>query len=493
MSALTLETNGCHEEQVIKTTTDFTKPAVNSLNTRAIITDISSYNLLSAKPDDLPTRHLLRSLNPKDELKILVKIQYKDERKDFAIKALINSGVIGNFIHSKVVDQFHLPSIKLSEPISTYNADQTMNLIGEVTHQVQLKMTFGYHEEEIILYVLNLEKDDITLGHTWLKLHNPKINWKTDQVAICRCPPSCFKRKAIGKPKENQKRTFTTIDLKESSEDTSIIFPMKDVEEVEEDSLHMIRLLCRKNQIGQFEPVAITEDLKDKIPEDLHDYLLIFDKKAAARMPVKKLWDHEIELKEGFQPKRAKVYPLSPAERKEVEEWLKEHLEKGYIQESKSPQTSPVFFVPKKDETKRMVQDYRYLNTWTIRNAYPLPLILDLVDRLIGAKIVTKLDLRHGYNNLQILEQDRWKAAFATHQGSFEPTVIFYGMTNSPAVFQTMMNHLFRDLINRGVVVVYMDDILIFTKDMEEHNKVIEEVLTILKENNLFLKPEKCV
>ena len=419
----------------------------NVLTIRAIITKVSSHdskNVPNATTDVLTTRHLLRSLNPKDELKIPVRI-YQEERKGFEVKALIDSGATGNFIHTNVVDEFHFPMIKLSQPIPTYNADQTMNLIGEVTHQVNLKMTFGQHQEEIKLYVLNLGKDQITLGHTWLKRHNPKINWKTDEVKMSRCPRSCFKRKASEQPKptSTQKEIFMTNDCEYKDEEIPMGFPMKDLEEVEEDSLHMIRLLCRRNQAGLPEPVAITEDLKDKIPEDLHEYLLIFDKKAAARMPVKKLWDHEIELKEGFQPKRAKVYPLSPAERKEVEEWLQEHLQKGYVQESKSPQTSPIFFVPKKDGTKRMVQDYRYLNTWTVRNAYPLPLISELVDRLIGAKIFTKLDLRHGYNNLQILEQDRWKAAFATHQGAFEPTVMFYGMTNSPAVFQTMMNHLF--------------------------------------------------
>ena len=236
-----------------------------------------------------------------------------------------------------------------------------------------------------------------------------------------------------------QKKIFMINDFECKDEEISMDFPIKDLEEVEEDSLHMIRLLCRCNQAGLPESVAITEDLKDKILEDLHKYLLIFDKKAAVRISIKKLWNHEIELKEGFQPKWAKVYPLLPAKRKKVEEWLQEHLQKGYVQESKSPQMSPVFFVPKKDGTKRMVQDYCYLNTWTVRNAYPLPLISELVDQLIGAKIFTKLDLRHGYNNLQILEQDRWKAAFATHQGAFEPTVMFYGMTNSPAVFQTMM------------------------------------------------------
>ena len=149
---------------------------------------------------------------------------------------------------------------------------------------------------------------------------------------------------------------------------------------VEEDSLHMIRLLCQRNQTGQLEPVAITEELKNKISEDLYNYLLIFDKKAAIRISVKKLWDYKIELKESFQPKRAKVYPLSLVERKEVEELLKEYLDKGYVQESKSLQISLVFFVSKKDRTKRMVQDYCYLNIWTVHNAYPLSLISDLVD-----------------------------------------------------------------------------------------------------------------
>ena len=148
-------------------------------------------------------------------------------------------------------------------------------------------MTFEHYKEEIILYILNLEKDDIILGHTQLKLHNPRINWKMDEVTMCRCPPSYFKRKATGKPKKNQKKTFTTINLEDNSIDIPIIFSIKDVEEVEEDSLCMTRLLCQKNQTEKLEPVAIRQDLKNKIPEDLHEYLLIFDKKAAARMPVK--------------------------------------------------------------------------------------------------------------------------------------------------------------------------------------------------------------
>jgi hypothetical protein len=154
---------------------------------------------------------------------------------------------------------------------------------------------------------------------------------------------------------------------------------------------------------------------------------------------------------------------------------------------------SPVFFVKKKDGTLRFVQDYRKLNAMTIRNRYPLPLVPDIMSRVAGAKFFTKLDVRWGYNNIRIREGDEWKAAFRTNRGSYEPLVMFFGLCNSPATFQTMMNDIFKELIDEGVVVVYMDDILIFTKTREEHQKVVSRVLQILKDNNLYLKPEKCI
>ena len=127
-----------------------------------------------------------------------------------------------------------------------------------------------------------------------------------------------------------------------------------------------------------------------------------------------------------------------------------------------------------------------------IKNRYPLPLIGELIDRLKGAKYFTKLDVWWGYNNVQIKEGDEWKAAFRTNIGLFEPTVMFFGLTNSPATFQAMMNHLFHDLIMKGKVVIYLDNILIFSKDIDEHRQITRQVLQILQENKLSLKPEKC-
>jgi len=153
---------------------------------------------------------------------------------------------------------------------------------------------------------------------------------------------------------------------------------------------------------------------------------------------------------------------------------------------------APVFFIKKKDGSLRLVQDYRALNSITVKNKYPLPLISELVSQLRGAKYFTKLDVRWGFNNVHIKPRDKWKAAFRTNRGLFEPLVMFFGMTNSPATFQTMMNDIFRDLIAEGIMVVYLDDILIFTRMEEEHAKAIRRVLQVLQEHKLFLRPEKC-
>jgi len=159
------------------------------------------------------------------------------------------------------------------------------------------------------------------------------------------------------------------------------------------------------------------------------------NKKQLERMPTRKVWDHAIDVKEGFVLRKGKVYPLSREEREEVREFVKEQLRKGYIQPSKSPQTVPVFFVEKKDGKKRMVQDYRYLNEWMVKNNYPLPLISDVLENIRMKKVFTKMDLRWGYNNVRIKEGDEWKAVLTTLEGSFEPTVMFFGLTNSPATF----------------------------------------------------------
>jgi len=154
-------------------------------------------------------------------------------------------------------------------------------------------------------------------------------------------------------------------------------------------------------------------------------------------------------------------------EQKELDQFLKENLETGQIRLSKSPMASPVFFIKKKDGTLWLVQDYWALNMMTVKNKYPLPLISKLINKLRGAKYFTKLDVWWGFNNVWMKEGDEWKSAFWTNWGLFKPLVIFFGLCNSPATFQTMMDDIFNDLITDGVVVVYLDDILIFMETLE--------------------------
>ena len=228
----------------------------------------------------------------------------------------------------------------------------------------------------------------------------------------------------------------------------------------------------------------------DPIPEQYNGFEEVFKKAEFDTLPLKRPWDHAIELKPGSEPAGCKIYPLNLDEQKELDTFFEEHLHTGHIQPSKSPMALPFFFVKRKDRRLRPVQDYRKLNNMTIKNQYPLPLIQELVNKLKGTKYFTKLDVRWGYNNVLIKEGDEWKAAFLTNRGLFKPLVMFFGLTNSPATFQTMMHELLRDLINTGKVLVYIDDILIFTNNLDKHCKLVHQ--SILRANKLYLKPEKC-
>ena len=231
-----------------------------------------------------------------------------------------------------------------------------------------------------------------------------------------------------------------------------------------------------------------------QIPPEYHEYLDVFDEKKADRFPKSRSWDHKIEMKPGFEPKSFKSYNLTPEEREQQELFVSEQLKKGYIRPSKSPMASPFFFVTKKDGRLRPTQDYRYLNQWTKKNAYPLPLISEMMDKIkaSGAKYFTKLDVRWGYNNVRIKTGDEWKAAFKTNNGLYEPTVMFFGLCNSPATFQAMMDSIFEDEVHEGWIIIYMDDILIFSKTKKTLEEQTKRILQKLRDNDLFLKPTKC-
>ena len=313
----------------------------------------------------------------------------------------------------------------------------------------------------------------------WLRRHNPEIDWKTEEVKMMRCLDECGKKWKTGR------QTKLGWKKQEEREEKERRRPM-----IEEEKMIARIVEEKENKEEDLIELRATEEM---VPRRFHKYLKVFEKKDSERMPTRKTWDHAIDLREGFVPKKGKIYPLSRVEREEVQEFMKDQLKKGYIRPSKSSQTSPVFFVLKKDGKKRMVQDYRYLNSWTIKNNYSLPLISDLMDSIGKKKVFMKMDLRWGYNNIRIKEGAEWKPVFSMPKESFEPTVMFFGLTNSPATFQAMMNDLLRDLVVEEKVAVFIDDVMVAIETEEGHDKIVEEVLRRLEENDLFVKLEKCV
>ena len=184
---------------------------------------------------------------------------------------------------------------------------------------------------------------------------------------------------------------------------------------------------------------------------------------------------------------------MSKNEREKVQNFVNDQLRKGYIRPLKSPQTSPVFFVSKKNRSKRMVMDYYSLNKQTVKNNYLLLLITDLIDNIGSKKVFTKMDLQWGFNNVRIKEGDEWKGAFTMHIGLFEPTIMFFGITNSSATFQAMMNEILRDLANKSKVATFVNNVLVETKTEGGHDEIVKEILRRLEKNSLYIKPERCV
>jgi len=235
------------------------------------------------------------------------------------------------------------------------------------------------------------------------------------------------------------------------------------------------------------------EETLENVPKKFRSHLAILGKKAADALPKHQSYDCKIELKEGETAPWGPIYPLSEEELAALREWLKEMLRTGKIRRFTSPAGSPILFVPKpKGRGLRLCVDYCALNRITVPNRYPLPLMQELQDRVQGAQWFTKMDLKNGFNLIRIREGDEWKTTFRTLYGLYEFQVMPFGLTNAPSTFQDMMNHVFSDLIDLGLVA-YMDDILIYAKTLEEHDQMVHEVLTRLQTNGLAVSPEKCV
>ncbi|GJR87696.1 hypothetical protein Tco_0211707 [Tanacetum coccineum] len=223
-----------------------------------------------------------------------------------------------------------------------------------------------------------------------------------------------------------------------------------------------------KSKEKQLEEVPIVQDFPEVFPEDLPG------------IPPTRQVEFQIDLIPGAAPVARAPYRLAPSEMKELSDQLKELSDKGFIRPSSSPWGAPVLFVKKKDGSFRMCIDYRELNKLTVKNRYPLPRIDDLFDQLQGSSIYSKIDLRSGYHQLRVREEDIPKTAFRTRYGHYEFQVMPFGLTNAPAVFMDLMNRVCKPYLDK-FVIVFIDDILIYSKNKQEHAEHLKLILELLK------------
>ena len=232
-------------------------------------------------------------------------------------------------------------------------------------------------------------------------------------------------------------------------------------------------------------------------PEDLSNYIRsfthLFKKKKFEKLSERHEWDHKINLtEEAPKELNTKAYAMTLKEEEALNQWLDEQLKGGLIVESKSRYTVSCFYILKKDGSLQLVQDYRKLNKVTIKDKMPLPLIGEVIDKLKEARYFNKFDLIWGYNNVQIKEGDKWKAAFLTNKGLFEPQVMYFGLCNSLGIFQRMMNSMFWELLHEGILANYMDDFVIPARTKEELEEQMVRFLKIVEKHNLCFKRLKC-
>ena len=235
----------------------------------------------------------------------------------------------------------------------------------------------------------------------------------------------------------------------------------------------------RRQEGTRLEDIPIVKEFPDVFPDDI------------SGLPPDREVEFTIDFIPGTEPISIPPYRMAPAELRELKAQLEELLSKGFIQPSISPWGAPVLFVKKKDGSLRLCIDYRQLNRVTICNQYPLPRINELFDQLQGSRVYSKIDLRSGYHQLRVQESDVPKTAFMTRYGHYEFLVMPFGLTNASATFMDLMNRVFQPYLDR-FVIIFIDDILVYSGSSEEHSEHLRIVLQTLRERQLYAKLSKC-
>ena len=349
---------------------------------------------------------------------------------------------------------------------------------------------------DLDFYVTPLDKSvSAVLGYSWLSAYNPGIDWKTHSIHFRNTPAD---RPVT--PPTSPPLGPTTLPDPVPSDPT----PIPSVSligaaafaracKLQGSESFTLNLSAMSASVSARSASVSDEPPPDLsgLPEEYREFSDVFSKTKADTLPEHRPYDLRIELEDGAVPPLGPIYSLSQLELDTLREYIEENLRSGFIRPSNSPCGAPVLFVKKKDSSLRLCVDYRGLNKITRKDRYPLPLVSDLLDAPRKARIYTKIDLRHAYNLVRIAPGDEWKTAFRTRYGSFEWRVMPFGLSNAPAAFQRFVNEIFADMLD-VCVVVYLDDILIYSDNPDDHRKHVKEVLRRLRKHQLYARADKC-
>jgi hypothetical protein len=390
-------------------------------------------------------------------------------------RALVDSGASRQFISTTFAAKLRGPRIQkaIADTIKLANG-QTVSS----DHVRRLPFSLSNYSDQDTFHEVDLDGFDLILGGPWLKRINPVINWKTGTLRV--------------------KHGGTTTTLSKMDDEatrriaSSLVLSVAQARKLRRAkdpmflvSLEKINSSLKSRQAGdeafQLDLKKLTSEFSDVLPEG----------EVKPPFPPDRAITHEIPTEPGKAPPHKPVYRLSEKELTELKTQLEDLINRGFITPSTSPYAAPVLFVPKKDGTSRMVIDYRLLNAITIKNRYPLPRIDELMDRLQGAKVFSKIDLASGYHQIKVAEADQHKTAFRTRFGHYEFKVLPFGLTSAPATFMRLMNDTLMPYLDQ-FVIVYLDDICIYSKTPQEHLEHVRKVLTLLRQEKLIGKLSKC-
>lgn len=408
---------------------------------------------------------LLNALNvrptPAPSAKGLMFVEAKTNGK--ATKALLDTGATHNFMTEEEAKRLGLHVSKGEGWLKTVNG-KARPLQG-VSRGVELQL--GTWKGQVDFSIAPMDDFQVVLGMDFFE--------KVRAITMPFCRSMCIMEKGSpcmipaveGPPTKGKQLSAMQIAKGVKKGEVTYLATLKEEVAAKDEEVHPFI-------------VQVLEENQDVMPTELPN-----------KLPPRREVDHEIELEQGAKPPAMAAYRMAPPELEELRKQLKELLDTGKIRPSKAPYGAPVLFQKKKDGSLRMCVDYRALNKVTVKNKYPIPLIADLFDRMGKAKVYTKMDLQKGYYQVRIAEGDEPKTTCITRYGSYEWLVMPFGLTNAPATFCTLMNRIFHPYLDQ-FVVVYLDDIVIYSNSMEEHAEHLRTIFRVLRENELYVKKSKC-